>query len=73
MNRKMPQQMSDEENTSFTAQSTSVNATGGFDPGEQHASGRASKGQHRFPRRKSEAEIPQESLAERLRARREGN
>jgi len=72
MNRKTPP-VSDEENTSFVPQSL-ANATAGFDAGEQQAQeGEASKGHHRFPRRKSRDEIPQESLAERLRAKRQGS
>jgi len=66
--------VSDEGNESFVPQSASLaEAKAGFDPGEQAAAAAAATatavGQHRFPRRKSKEEIPQESLAERLRAK----
>jgi hypothetical protein len=73
MNRKTPQS-SDEDNTSFPRSSSSVNASAGFEAGDHHAhGGEAAKGQQRFPRRKSKEEISQESIAERLRAKRQGS
>jgi hypothetical protein len=73
MNRKTPQ-ISDEDNTSFPQSSSSVDASAGFEVGDHRAhGGEAAKGQQRFPRRKSKEEIPQEPLAERLRAKRQGS
>jgi hypothetical protein len=58
---------SDEGNTSFAPQSPNLaHAKVGFDAGEGRRE--VSKGHHRFPRRKSKDEIPEKSLAERLRA-----
>jgi hypothetical protein len=62
---------SDEGNTSFVPQDL-TNAKSGFDAGAQQVDkGEAPEGHHRLPR-KSKNEIPQESLAERLRAKRSG-
>jgi hypothetical protein len=58
--------VSDDANTSFAphiGNMKQVNA--GFDAGD---AGNTSPGHHRFPRRKSKEEIPQEPLAKRLRA-----
>ena len=65
-------QVSDEENTAFVPQSANLtNASAGFDASEQQAEkGQPPTRQHRFPRRKSKDEIPQEPLADRLRAKR---
>jgi hypothetical protein len=61
---------SDEGNTSFAPHvSNFMHVKAGFDPGE---TGSVSPGHHRFPRRKSKDEIPQQSLAERLRAKKLG-
>lgn len=64
-------EVSDEANTSFAPQGPNVtDIKVGFYDDEQKDE--ASEGHHRFPRRKSKAEIPQESLAERLRAAHQG-
>ena len=72
MNNQKRLEASDEENTSFVPQDL-TNAKAGFDAGEQQVEkGEKSEGHHRFPRRKNKKEIPQELLAERLRAKRAG-
>jgi hypothetical protein len=67
----------DEGNTSFVPQHANLaHVKAGFDAGEQRVEmGGASAGRHhfprhRFPRRKNKEEIPQDSLAQRLRAKR---
>jgi hypothetical protein len=67
-------EVGDEDNTSFALQSSKLtNASVGFDAGEQQASesSEPSGGHDRFQRRKSKEEIPQQSLAERVRTENE--
>ncbi len=67
----------DERNAPFAPQGLNAakdaNAAAGFDAGEE-AVGQddAAECHNRFPNRKSKAEIPQESLAERLRKQQQG-
>jgi hypothetical protein len=55
----------DERNTSFELPEFRNDVTSGFDPEEEPSS--VEEGDDRFPRRRSQEEIPQESLAERIR------
>jgi len=55
----------DERNTRFELPEFRKDVTPGFDPEEEPSS--VAEGQYRFPRRRGQEEIPQESLAERIR------
>jgi hypothetical protein len=64
----------DERNMPFAPQNfKAADATAGFDAGEQEVERNDSSECHnRFPTRKSQAEIPRESIAERLRRQHQG-
>jgi hypothetical protein len=60
----------DERNTRFELPESTREVTPGFDPDDEP--GALSEGQYRFPRRRKKEDIPQESLAERIRSDSQG-
>jgi hypothetical protein len=63
-------EVGDERNTSFELPEYTKEVTSGFDPGEEPSE--VSEGHDRFPQRLKQEDIPQESLAERIRRDRQG-
>ena len=63
-------EVGDEKNTSFELPDFRKEVTSGFDPGEEPSE--VSEGHDRFPQRLKQEDIPQESLAERIRRDRQG-
>jgi hypothetical protein len=55
----------DERNTRFELPESVQEVTSGFDSDDEPAA--VSEGHYRFPRRRKQEDIPQESLAERIR------
>jgi hypothetical protein len=63
-------EVGDERNTPFELPEFRRDVTPGFDPEEEPSS--VAEGQYRFPRRRRQEDIPQESLAELIRKDRQG-
>jgi hypothetical protein len=63
-------EVGDERNTRFELPESRRDVTPGFDPDEEPSA--VSEGHSRFPRRRREEDIPQESLAERIRSDSQG-
>jgi hypothetical protein len=63
-------EVGDERNTPFELPEYTKEVTSGFDPGEEPSE--VSEGHDRFPQRLKQEDIPQESLAERIRRDRQG-
>ena len=67
MRRRQPQ-VGDHENTDFEIIDEATHRVKpGFDSGEER--GEPQEGEHRFPHRRSEADVPSGPLSERLRGR----
>ena len=64
-------EVGDERNTEFELPEFRKDVTPGFDPEEEPSS--VAEGDDRFPRRGSQEDIPQESLAERIRREFQGS
>jgi hypothetical protein len=65
-------EVGDERNTPFELPESTKDITSGFDPGEEPSEVSESEGHDRFPQRLKQEDIPQESLAERIRRDRQG-
>jgi hypothetical protein len=63
-------EVGDERNTRFELPESRRDVTPGFDSDEEPSA--VSEGHYRFPRRRREEDIPQQSLAERIRSDRQG-